>query len=506
MSKPLFKETRNGGLIVHSDALQRAADTSNSNIKIPETDATQGAGFGETISDTDRAYAATREPIGHFLTYITAADAVDKWFVVNDPDTEEADPALDRGAQDALDKLKFKRVLREAMESRKIYGKALIVGGFNDAKLVANLKDPLRKGAELMQLATYPKTLLGEKQFEFTVDTTEKDPESPRFGEPVIYKINRGSSAFLFVHYTRVCEVGDGTSVLDKVWDDMTCGRNIRWGAGQWMFRTGGGFPVFGFPTGTNESVLELAANSGLANNLMHKKFICIAQNSLNENNGMTFEFKGAAGAVLDPTPFFKTNIEQMSIATGYPQAKLIGAQAGAVTGSEVNQQEYYKAISREQENDLTDPVRWVIDRLAESRQIKLVSSSSETAVDKATLPYQIRLLKQALKRAVKRDFRHKTAKTYVVDWNSAFELSELDEAQIENQHTQANANKLKYMSKDEVRAEEGLDPLPDGAGEWKDQSDFGGEQFLVQSKQKMGKANAENPNPKNETKKTEQT
>jgi hypothetical protein len=108
-------------------------------------------------------------------------------------------------------------------------------------------------------------------------------------------------------------------------------------------------------------------------------------------------------------------------------------------------------------------------------------------STDKDT--YHLRLLKSTVKRLVKRDYRHKTVENYVIEWNSAFELSELDEAQVEATHAQAQQTKLGWMSKDEIRAEEGLDPLPDGAGEWKDPADVfggGGEEFLVKSKQGM--------------------
>jgi hypothetical protein len=192
----------------------------------------------------------------------------------------------------------------------------------------------------------------------------------------------------------------------------------------------------------------------------------------------MKFSFAGAAGATLDPSPFFQTNIEQISVATGIPQAKLVGAQSGAVTGSEVNMQDYYKVVSREQSR-FEDVLRWVIDRLADSGQISLVASA--TATDK---------VKVAFAKMFRRDYRHKTVKTYEVNWNSAFELSEKDESLIEEANVRANQGKLDYMSIDEVRAEEGLDPLPDGAGEWKDAPDFG-EEFLVKSNIGMKKPNA---------------
>ncbi len=439
------------------------------NIQVPQVDTTYGAGFGDAVTDGDRAFSACREPIAHFLTYIVAADMTDKWFTVDDPDTEEADPALDRTIQDILNKLKAKTNLLKAVTQARIYGRALLVGAFNDAKNIAALAEPVSSGAELMQLAVYPDTYQQTKVKEFQVASVDVNPVSPRYGKPVTYRLYRQNlnesgqsvSDWLMIHWTRVCEVGDGTSVLDKIWDDMGCGRNIRWGAAQWMYRVGSGFPVISFPEGTTAAELEAYHNGGAFNNIMSRTGIFIAQNSTTANTGMTFEFKGPAGQSLDPAPFYVQNIQQIAIATGYPQAKLIGAQAGAVTGSEVNQQEYYKAISRDQQAYCEEPIRWIIDHLAVSGQIGMIRA----AVDKTAPDYRLRLLKQTVKRLVHRDYRHKTTENYVITWNSAFELNEKDEVLIEASHTQANVNKLKYMTKDEVRAEEGLDPLPNGEG-----------------------------------------
>jgi len=449
-----IKYVKDGGLIIHPDA---ALDTTEgSSIKIPQVDTALGAGFGDTIADGDRAFAASREPVAHFLTYGVAADVTDKWFKIDDPDTEEADPALDRTVQDALSQLKFKTCLTQALESERIYGWSLIVGGFDDVQDINKLASPLRQGSQLRQLAVYPSTKDGYKTKQAEVDRKDDDPSSIRFGEPTVYRLDRGSGNYLYVHYTRVCRVAtrsDESSVLDPVWDDLNCGRNIRWGAAQWMYRNGGGFPVLEFPAGTTVDKLEEYAGSGAFADLMSRTYICTAQNSATENNGMKFHFEGAASAVLDPTAFFRTNIEQVSIATGIPQPKLVGAQAGAVTGSEVNMQDYYKVISRIQ-SGLEDVVRWVVDKLADSSQLTLIKTGSDKDGK----------VKRLFSRVFS-DYRHKTAKTYTIEWNSAFELSSLDEARVEQLHTQANQSKLDYMTVDEVRAEETLDPLPNGEG-----------------------------------------
>lgn len=465
MSKPEktkgYKIMPDGIMIVHPDIGKDT--TAKDSIQVPQVDTALGAGFGDTITDADRAFAVEREPIAHFLTYGMAADITEKWFTINDPDTEEADPSLDRTVQAALSKLNFKKALTEAIESERTYGKALLVGGFNDAKTIRELEKPLKHGSELLQLAVYPSTYNAYKTKEWEVWQKDENENSSRYGEPVIYKLHRGGGSYLYVHFTRVYELqtrSNATSILDPIWDDLTSGRNIRWGASQWMYRTGSGFPVVGFPAGTTAEKLEEYHNTAAFKNLMSRTGIFIAQNSQQQNDGMTFEFKGPSGHALDPTPFFKTNLEQISVATGVPQPKLVGAQAGAVTGSEVNVADYYKVISREQAK-LEGAVRWVINKLAEAGQLSLVKAVSD--IDNSN--YQVNLLKRMLKRVVRHDFRHKTAENYIIEWNPAFEPTPLDEARIEQVKVQANQGKLDYMTVDEVRALENLDPLPNGEG-----------------------------------------
>jgi hypothetical protein len=94
------------------------------------------------------------------------------------------------------------------------------------------------------------------------------------------------------------------------------------------------------------------------------------------------------------------------------------------------------------------------VDKLADSGQLTLIKTGSDKDGK----------LKQLFKK-VFGDYRHRTARTYTIEWNSAFELSALDEARVEDLHTRANQAKLDYMTIDEVRAKETLDPLPNGEG-----------------------------------------
>jgi len=429
-----IKATKDGGLFIHPSAMDISEE--GSSIRIPQVATELGAGFGDTITDDDRLFASEREPVAQRITYGVVADVFDKWFIIDDPSTVAGDPKLDATVQDALSSLKAKEKLKKALEYERIFGWSLLVGSFSDVSDVASLQSPLKKGSKLNQIEAYPKT---------SVEVWKKDekPNSIRFGLPEIYKVDRGEGNYLYIHHSRTFKVqtrSNGQSVLDPVWDDLCCGRNIRWGTAQWMYRNGGGFPVITFPVGFTLEQLEEWVDSQAFSNLMSRTYIGIT-------GDMKFDFAGANGRALDPQPFFHTNLEQISAGSGVPEPMLRGAQAGALTGSEVNQQSYYKLVSGIQAT-LEPALRWVVDNLVFGRQIR------QTQSDTASLPDKV-------KKWLKIDASPMPAPLrYIIKWVSAFELNELDEKQAMLLHEQANQVRLKYMKVNEVRAMNGLPAL----------------------------------------------
>jgi phage-related protein (TIGR01555 family) len=457
--------TRDGGLVVHPTVADAEGESS---IRIPQADTSLGAGFGEGITDDNRRFAADREPVAGFLIFGLASDVVEKWFKVNDSDTTEADPELDKAVQKELRRLKFKNALQQLIEFERLYGKALLVGGFADAKSIRDLRNDKAQNAQLLQVVSYPR-------YQFTVSERDSDPTSLRYGLPTIYKVNMARSQDLKessnsqynteIHWSRCFEAQtrtNGNSILDLIWDDLTCGRNIRWGVGQWVYRVGGGFAVIKFPKETmgkptSKTQLQDWANSKEWSNITHRTYIAIL------NEVMDFKFEGAQGATLNPEPFFDTNTKQIAKATGIPKSILEGAEAGALTGSEKNDQQYYKKISGIQ-SDFEDAIRWVIDLLVSGGQIEGYSQTSA---------YDSEPAGSVLKRMFRRVVQHVKDQDvvpkgfdYEIEWNSAFELNELDEARISLMQEQGNSLKLEYMLKDEVRAEKNLPPLPLGEGQ----------------------------------------
>jgi hypothetical protein len=406
--------TRDGGMAVYPTQQEDAI--AGSSIRIPSVSTAMGAEFGEAITDDNRLFAATREPVAGFLTGGADGqrgfpkDIVEKWFTINDVTTKDPDPELDRALQKEFRRLKYKRVLTSFVGAKFLYGNTLVVGSYDDITKLSVLETERPQSTTLMQLEVYPK-------MNYSVFSKETNQESLRYGLPLIYQVSDGSRTFR-VHWTR-CFEHVGISILDLIWDDLTCGRNIRWGVGQWVYRTGGGFAVIKFPkeiagVPTTKEKLSAWANSKEWSNITHRTSICIL-------DGMEFDFKGALGAALNPEPFFDTNTKQIAKATGIPKSILEGAEAGALTGSEKNDQQYYKKISGEQ-SELDDLNRWVIDQLEPVRQNVTTNLDSAPKFAGSILK---RMFHKVTVIAVK-DQPDPVVVDYDIVWNSGFDYPRL--------------------------------------------------------------------------------
>ena len=392
----------------------------SSAIDIPRTPLSRGAKFGEAITPQALTFAVRREPVAKKLVMDVAEDIFDKWFtveaIVKDEQKPEAGKSLDESVQSVLEKLNAKFILTRAAQYERRYGWSIIVLGFKDT---AGLETPVANASEIDHLATYSPRAV-------TVETEDEDSKSDRFGLPLIYKINRGKGSQITVHYTRVLHVATrldehpwaGIPVLETVWDDMTVYRNMRWASGQVYWRLPG-LMVFTLPQNYTKDEIQNFFNSLGDPNV--RTFIGLPSDK-------KLEILGAAGKVLNPEDFTNPILRSISMGSGIPKQKLEGTEAGAITGSEVNQREYYKYVSDQQKMYESQMVGPLIDKLIEIGQIA-------PNVD------------------------------YKIQWVSGFQLDIATENAAKLADAQAAASELKYMLVDEVRAKRNLKPLSDVTG-----------------------------------------
>jgi hypothetical protein len=389
--------------------------------------ATWQASFGMQLSEADLLFSVRREPVANRIVFQVAHDIFDNWFEVEEA-SDKPDPKFNASVQQVLNKLDAKAVFTQAAVYERLFGWAIVALTYVDygGSPAKSVKGP----KEIKELLPY-------SSLQFTVQSSDedKDSESSRFGLPVLYTVRQGvlagQSLQVKLHFSRVIHLATrlldhaykGMSVLEPVYDDLTVLRNIRWGMGQTLFRYGSGFP---------DVTIEGAKKKDLDDLEDSNQFKCLqARTYFLHKDKTTLEFKGVAGRALNPEPYYLPIMENISAGSGVPLAILRGAQAGELTGSEVNEREYFKLISDAQSR-FEPAVRELIDRLIETGQIR---------------------------------FRYNVQRGYRIRWLGGFEMNEKDKADVELRLAQARSLKSDWKTVDEIRAEEDLDPLGDEKG-----------------------------------------
>jgi len=393
-------------------------------IMIPRTGTGGGGEYGTDITNDLRTFAITREPVAHRMVFTVAHDIFDNWFELRPEGMKEGEEtnAFDKKVQTELAKLKAKQELTRMAVFERAYGYAILVLGYADQATI--LAEPLEGEKELINIKAY-----GPTQISKVDEVTDKT--DARYGLPKFYYITQGGMVGnLKVHYTRVIHFStrllahdwQGLSVLDAIWDDLNVLRNIRWGMGQTMYRYGSGFPDLTF-TGAEKTDIEDFISSGAFENLSARTYFA-------HSDAQTLEFKGLEGRALDPMNYYLPPMEHISCGSGIPLAILRGVQAGALTGSEVNQAEYYGLISDEQ-SGYEEGIRDLVTRI-----LRLTTD---------------------------------TVPEFTFNWKGGFELDEEKKANIEKVKADTLLVKAQWHTRNEIRKMEdptAKDLKPDQGGD----------------------------------------
>jgi hypothetical protein len=400
-------------------------------MSIPLSGTGGGGEFGAVIQDEDRTFSVTREPVAHRIVFTVAHDIFDHWFQLY-MEGKEQDKTFDLKVQQELTRIKAKPELMRMSVFERAYGWAILVLGYADT--AERLLEPVTNPQALQDVKAYGPCQI-QKVEEVTISADK------RYGLPLYYYIKQaGLATPLKIHYSRVIHFASrlldhdwrGMSTLDPVWDDLVTLRNIRWGMGQTMYRYGHGFPDLTF-TGAEKADIDAWTEEGYFSNLSARTYFA-------HNESQTIEFKGMAGKALDPMNYYLPIMENISAGSGIPLAILRGVQAGTLTGSEVNQQEYFALIGDEEtyyETGIRELIKAIPNLVGEGEQ----------------------------------QFKFK--------WMGGFQLDDLKQAQIDQVKAQTLQVKGDWMTRNELRALQ--DPsLP------KLSKEQGGEELLSKGQQNL--------------------
>ena len=343
-----------------------------------------------------------------------AHDIFDKWFEVEPLEKGVDKEKFNEDVQKVLLELNAKDVFTQAAAFERAYGWSIVVLGYKDKG--ATLKDPVDTVEKIEGLMAYGPTLIVDVK-------VDENKESSRFGLPEIYKIKISEREEAEVHYSRVIHFATrlldhpwkSLSVLEPVWDDLTVIRNMAWGMGQTLYRYGPGFPVITIKGAkTADDLRRWAEEWGPLT----------ARTSMFKTDKQEIEFKGLAGRALDPEPYYSAIMERISAGSGIPKPMIIGAQAGQLAGSEVNEREYFKLIS-DCQSRYEQGIMDLIDKLMKTEQIP--------------------------------------DEHYKINWLGGFEVNPRDKAAAELDRIRGLQIMTDWMTVNEIREAEKLERVPGG-------------------------------------------
>lgn len=392
-------------------------------IYIPISGTGGGGEYGALISHGDREYAIERTPVGHRVVFALAHDIWDKGFELEleGEEDEGKNKEFNDEVQKELRRLKIKRELNRMTTFERGFGWSILVISYEGTKNHAEEYKPVSEGhKKIVDVRAYGPINITSVQ-------EDKQVLSKRYGFPLEYRVYVGTTKRLHVHYTRAIHVATrllkhdwkGQSVLDALWNDLVNLQNIRWGMGQTMYRYGSGFPDLTF-TGAERDKIQEWIDAGGISNIFARSFFA-------HNESQKIDFKGVGGVALDPLNYYLPIMEQISLATSIPLAILRGAQAGALTGSEVNEREYQGLLSDEQ-------------GMYEDSVIELIKA----------------ILRQPHMQAKKDDSTAQAADpvipAFTIKWLSGMELTETEKVDLQIKKTQLIRAKGEWHTRNELR------------------------------------------------------
>jgi len=208
----------------------------------------------------------------------------------------------------------------------------------------------------------------------------------------------------------------NGRSLLEGIWDMMTYVRYIFHSMTFFDMKIGHGLFAAFVRAGFDETVVGKWQKA--FEDISNRRALVLDSGDVEK-----LEFIGPSSNPTDFVQHLEMCIKAISVCVGIPYELLVGAVAGAVTGSETN--------------------------------IKL-GDEQERKIKNSIEPY---IRETVRKMGYSND-------DYLIEWIEKTAHTELERTQIEQTHAQAMATKLPYLTIDEVREIDGYPPLPDGRGD----------------------------------------
>lgn len=339
---------------------------SGGNTYVPSSHRTA---FQRDIGPNDFKYLYKRDGHAYRIVEAPARDVFSKRPEI----TAENQDAADEIAT-ILGRCEYWREQRETYKWSRLYGSGILVifyeGGAPDMSLdITGARAITGFAAYSSQAIDTSKGYKGRQ-----IDT---DKNSPTFGQLMgIYlktRVANSASQTTLIHRDRFVllepnvlddEVG-GMSCLLPPFDDFTVKKNQDYAMGEFIRRAASGVATLHINNanlGLDEEELDE----------LEKDFYLGARNEFlfrGSEDDVKFNWHFPKGSI-NPAPYTDHINDNISAGAFIPKTHILGSQAGAVTGSEVNREEYASFIHGEQMMVLEPALREVLERMVRIGQI----------------------------------------------------------------------------------------------------------------------------------------
>jgi len=323
----------------------------------PTSRSTTSSGFVETVSDSELTTVYKRNPAAHAVVSDVAQDVMSSFECTTVTDGELKEFSGD--VKDIYEKM-IREPMTRALTLTRLYGFCGILIGYADG---GKLEEPVKGNPKITYLQPIPKNWVSEvvmakaenggikipleiEKYVISISHTNMDVDASR----IIHLENKGIDE----------ESPEGESSLLCIYDDLTTLKSGSWGAGQAMWRNGGGLTVFVAPDSSDQQT-QIDAIDDVVTDLN-------AMTVLTMPFG-TQVFTGSTGS-LNPKPYLDVNLELIAIGSRIPVSILRGSVAGSLTASEKDRKDYFELLENIQKNITTKAMMRILERMQEAGQL----------------------------------------------------------------------------------------------------------------------------------------
>lgn len=352
------------------------------------------------------AEVARKDPLANYIVYKLAENTLDDWFKFTDNDGNEI--MLD--VQKELKLLDAKKGLTLALEAERAFGYTYLYTG------KSRFVPKTREGGRIASLFNF--SPLEANVYEYAENGEPSSMEVHiSVGKGMYTVISQRmvlpASDFIFMNTRPIGRGYKGRPATESVWDMLIYVRELLHS-----------MTFFGRKMGTG--IFTIITSKGITDELkgkMNTAFSDISNRRALVIDGDQIEdmkFVGPTGAVTDFEGHILVCLKMIAAGTGVPLDALVGVLAGNIAGSETNIKSLYASLNQIQ-SSIEVYIRELVLRMGFSNE------------------------------------------DYNIEWNARYAHDEEEQSKIAMNNAQTLAIRSTWLTKNEIRAEEGLPPIEGG-------------------------------------------